>query len=251
MFNTFKSSFEFGKKLSVPSKTWTGTTTGLQLNYLNAPISGNTWIDASGNNRNGTVYKIGTGSAPYTSAKGGGLTFGPSVNTNASMLTTSYNLSAPFTIEIVANLNSSSFWATLFGNEVFNSSLGWFAYWGGSTTLQIGSTSRTNSYSVSANTGSTRHFVIVIDNTPSATLYINGSLINPTSTAYSLAPSVASNGLNFGSRHPNDGSSNVPTDSATGTYYQMRVYNIALNSTQVTNNYNAVKSSVSGGYGLP
>lgn len=224
--------------------TWTGTTTGLQINYLNAPASGTTWVDESGNSRNGTIYKIGTGSATYTSNNNGGLTFGPSVNANAAMLAnTSYNLSVPFSIEIIANLTSSNYWASLFGNDSYSASLGWFGYWGSSSMLQVGSTSRTNVYNVAASTGAIRQFIVTVDATPSLKLYINGTLQTPTSTGYNLTPSVASTGLNFGSRHPNAGTSGTPNDCATGTYYQLRAYNIALSQSQVTDNYNAVKTT--------
>ena len=222
---------------------WTGTTTGLQINYLNAPTSGSTWIDESGNSRNGTVYTIGTGSGTYASGNNGGLTFGPSNNTNAAMLAnTSYNLSVPFSIEVVANISASSFWASLWGNENYNSSLGWIAYWTGSSTLNVGSTSRSNQYTINASTGAIRQFIVTVDATPSANLYINGVLQTPAATGYTIAPSAATSGLNFGSRHPNAGTTGTPNDCANGTYYQMRAYNIALNQTQVTANYNAIKT---------
>lgn len=222
---------------------WTGTTTGLVLNYLNAPLSGNTWTDASGNGRDGTIYTIGTGSKTYSSTNNGGLTLGPSSTINAAMLSSTYNVNAPFSIEVVANITASTFWATLFGAENYNGSLGWFAYWQSSSVMYVGSTSRTNMYSVTANTGSIRQFVVTIDTTPSAKLYINGVLQTPSSSSYGLAPSPATGGLNFGSRHPNAGTANVPNDCATGTYYQMRAYNIALDQSQVTANYNAVKAT--------
>lgn len=223
---------------------WTGTTTGLQINYLNAPFAGSTWADESGNNRNGTIYTIGTGSGTYASGNKGGLTFGPSNNTNAAMLAnTSYNLSVPFSIEVVANIAASSFWAALWGNENYNASTGWFAYWSGSGSLTVGSPSRTNIYSITASTGSIRQFIVTVDATPSVNLYVNGALQTPLSSGYTLAPSAASSGLNFGSRHPNAGTTGTPNDCANGTYYQMRAYNIALNQSQVTANYNAIKST--------
>jgi hypothetical protein len=156
---------------------------------------------------------------------------------------TSYNLSVPFSIEVIANITANSFWATLFGNEVYNSGTGWFAYWGGSGSLTIGSPSRTNIYSVSASTGNIRQFIITVDATPSAKLYINGTLQNAISTGYTVAPSAAASGLNFASRHPNAGNAGTPNDCAPGTYYQMRAYNIALSQAQVTANYNAVKTT--------
>lgn len=225
--------------------TWTGTTTGLQLNLLNAPLSGTTWVDATGNGNNGTVRKLGTGTATYTSSKNGGLTFANDINTNTAMVSTGYNLTVPFTIEVIANITALSQWATLWGNENYNSGTGWFAYWSNSAAFYISSasTTRANLYSgITCNLGSIRQFICVVDNTPSASFYINGTLQSPAAAGYTIAPSAASNGLNFGSRHPNAGTSNTPNDCAIGTYYQMRAYNIALNQSQVTANYNAVKT---------
>lgn len=224
--------------------TWTGTTTGLQINYLNAPNSGTTWLDASGNGRDGTIYKVGTGTSTYSSGNNGGIITGPSNNTNTSMVAnTSYNLSVPFTVEVIANIAASSFWCSLFGNEYYSSNLGWFGYWNSSTTLLIGSPGQLNSYNVTTNTGTIRQFIVTVDATPNLNLYINGTLQTPSSTGYTSAPSVASSGLNFGSRHPNTGDIGTPTDCANGTYYQMRAYDIALSQSQVTNNYDAVKST--------
>lgn len=228
----------------VVPNVWTGTTTGLQLNYLNAPATGSTWTDASGNGYNGTVYTAGTGSSTYTTGNNGGLTLGPSNLTNQAMIAnTSYNLSVPFSVEVIANVTATSFWSVLWGNESYNAGNGWFAYWSNSTVLVIGSTSRTNSYSITANASAIRQFIVTVDATPSLKLYINGTLQTPSTTGYTLAPTAASNGLNFASRHPNGGASATPTDCATGTYYQMRAYNIALSQAQVTANYNAVKTT--------
>jgi hypothetical protein len=234
-----------GVTIPYPSNNvWTGTTTGLQLNYLNAPSTGSTWRDESGNGLNASVYTAGTGSSTYVSSNNGGLTLGPSNITNMAMVAnTGYNLSVPFSVEVIANITASSFWATLFGNENYNSALGWFAYWTSSTSITIGSTSRTNIYTVTANASAIRQFIITVDATPTLNFYINGTLQIPVSTGYTVAPSTSTSGLNFASRHPNGGTTGTPNDCAPGTYYQMRAYNIALSQSQVTANYNAVKTT--------
>lgn len=229
---------------AVTPNSWTGTTTGLQINYLNAPSSGTTWTDESGNGRNGTVYTTGAGASTYTTNRNGGLNFGPANITNMAMLAnTSYNLSVPFTIEVIANIVAPQYWATLWGNENYNSGTGWFAYWTGSTSLTIGSPSRANIYTVNATSGGIKQYTVTVDATPSLNLYINGTLQTPISTGYTVAPSASTTGLNFGSRHPNAGNTGTPNDCAPGTYYQMRAYNIALNQSQVTANYDAVKTT--------
>ena len=222
---------------------WTGTTTGLQLNLLNAPLTGTTWRDESGNGNNGTVLTAGTGSSTYSSSSNGGLTFASGGSTNAAMITTNYNLVNGGSVEVVANFTPSTFPAYVFGNDVVNSGLGWWAYFFSSTVFKVGSVSRENLFTLTANTGSTRQFTFVFNNTPSIDFYVNSTLQSPFSSSYGLAPSPATNGIYFNSRHPADGSTNVPTETGTGTYYQMRVYSTSLNQTQVTANYNAIKTT--------
>jgi len=225
------------------SNQWTGTTTGLELNLLNAPAAGTTWYDVSGYGRNGTVRTFGTGSSTYSSGSNGGLTFAAGGSTNAAMITTNYNMVNGATVEVVANFTPSTFPAYVFGNDVVNSGLGWWAYFYSSTIFKVGSVSRENLFTITANTGATRQFTFVFNTTPSIDFYINGALQSPFSSSYGLAPSPATNGIYFNSHHPADGSTNVPTDTGTGTYYQMRVYSTSLNQTQVTNNYNAIKTT--------
>lgn len=229
----------------VTPNTWTGTTSNLQINYLNAPATGSTWTDASGNGRNGTVYTAGTGAATYTTNKNGGLNLGPTSTTNMAMVAnTSYNLTVPFSVEVIADINAPNYWATLWGNENYNSGIGWFAYWQGSTNLSIGNSTRYNTYSVAAQGAGIRQFIVTADYlTATLKLYINGTLQSPTTAGYTTIPSQSASGMNFGSRHPNAGTTGTPYDCAPGTYYQMRVYNAELTQTQVTNNYNAVKTT--------
>jgi len=227
------------------NNVWTGTTTGLQLNLLNAPNSGTTWRDASGNGNNGTVRTAGTGSATYSSGSNGGLTLASGGSTNAAMVSTAYNMANNSTIEVVANITSTSFPAYIFGNENQSTSAGWWAYFFSSTVFKVGSTTRENIFLLTANTGSTRQFTFVFNSgsPPSIDFYINGSLQFPNSTSYGLAPSAATTGLNFNSNHPSAGTSNTPNDTGTGTFYQMRAYNTALNQSQVTANYDAIKTT--------
>lgn len=225
------------------NNVWTGTTTGLQMNLLNAPNTGTTWRDDSGNGNNGTVRTAGTGSSTYSSGSNGGLTFASGGSTNAAYVTTNLNMASGWTIEVVANFTPSSFPAYIFGNDFVNGGQGWWAYFYSSTIVRVGSVSRENLFTVTANTGATRQFTMVFNTTPSIDFYINGTLQSAFSTSYGLAPTPATNGIYFNGRHPNDGSTNVPTETGTGTYYQMRAYNTALTSTQVTANYNAIKTT--------
>ena len=227
-----------------PNKNaWTGYSTGLVMNLLNAPQTNGAWLDASGQRNNGTILKVGTGSATYSSGSNGGLTFASGGSTNTAMITTNLNMANGYTVEVVANFTPSTFPAYVFGNDVVNSGLGWWAYFYSSTVFKVGSVSRENLFTLTANTGATRQFTFVFNTTPSIDFYVNGTLQSATSSSYGLAPSPATNGIYFNGRHPNDGSTNVPTDTGTGTYYQMRVYNNSLNQTQVTANYNAIKTT--------
>jgi hypothetical protein len=138
-------------------------------------------------------------------------------------------------------LNPSSFWATLWGNETWNATKGYIAYLGSSSTMNFGSPSGQTAITVSGiNTVHIWDFVV---NGTSYTLYKDGVSI---STGTFTAPSggLSTNGLYFGARHSNAGTSF--TDACPGTYYSMRVYNRALSADEITTNFTVLR----GNYGL-
>ena len=252
MFSTFSSSFAYGRHTSAvvaaADKTWTGITAGLQFHLLNAPIT-KTWTDISGNGRNATLQ----GSPTYVSSNGGGIRLNNITYGGTDYVSVPYNISSStFTVEMVASFNPTSTWATIWGNEIYNSSSGYIAYLSSATSMYYGSMGGGASYSLTSSSA-IRHWVWTVSGT-AVKIYLNGtnvatgSVINQTN--------FANNNFYFGARHNNDGTGATDKLNNTSTasqpiFYQLRVYNTALSSTDVTTNYGAVKSSVTGGYGLP
>ncbi|MEI8142553.1 MAG: LamG-like jellyroll fold domain-containing protein [Chitinophagia bacterium] len=205
---------------------------GLVANFINPPSSGTTWTDASGNGNNATL----NGSPTYTSANGGGYT-----TSSSSYISTNYNLGSSYTISLASSFNPTSYWATLWGNESWNAGKGYIAYLLSNSSMNLGSSSGLASISV---TGiNSIHIWDFVASGTSYTLYKDGVSV---STGTYTAPSggVSTNGLYFGARHGNDGTSY--TDALPGTYYSMRVYNRALSADEINTNFSVLR----GNYGL-
>jgi hypothetical protein len=238
----------------VAAKTWTGVTAGLVFDLLNAPSSGTSWTDASGNGYNATLQ----GTPTYTASNGGGIILNNSTASGGTdYISVPYNISSGnFTVEIVASFNPTSTWATVWGNEVYTNNQGFYAYMGSSTGITYGApSSNIMAYTISAS-NSIRHWVFTYapTGTNNASIYLNGSILTQSNLSNQTA--FATSNFFFGARHNNNGTG--ATDKMNNSnslyypvFYQMRVYNTTLTSANVTTNYNAVKSSVSGGYGLP
>lgn len=233
----------------ISAPVWSGTTSSLVLNLWTAPTTGTTWTDASGNGYDGTLRKVGTGTATYTATNGGGITLGPSNATNMANIGTNYQLpTTNWSVEMVVDTQPTGIWAGLFGSDSYLSGYGHLALWTASTGngFTVGSINLRNVYSVTniPYTGLKHVVVTVASNT--LKLYVNGTLITPATTGYTSSPATAGATLQFGSRHPNAGTANTPFDATPGTYYQMRVYSKALSQSEVTANYTASKVTTSG-----
>lgn len=220
---------------------------GLQFYLQTAPSSGAVWTDASGNGKNATI----NGSYSYVSNNGGGIKLNNTDYNGTGYISVPYNISGTTsTIEIVASFNPTSHWATIWGNEAYSFSKGYFAYMGTSTDLIWGSpTSSTTTATITAS-NSIRHWVFVINGT-SKSLYLNGSLLGSTVTLSNPSGGYATGDFYFGARHTNVGTGasdklNSSVSANQPVFYQMRVYNTALNSSEVTTNFNEIKTT----YGL-
>jgi hypothetical protein len=92
---------------------------------------------------------------------------------------------------------------------------------------------------------SIRHWTFVINGT-SHSLYLNGTQTGTTQTR-ATGLFVTTEFL-FGARHTNAGTGatdkmNNSTVANQPVFYQMRVYNKALSGSEITQNYNAIKST--------
>jgi hypothetical protein len=152
------------------------------------------------------------------------------------------------TVEIVASFNPTSTWATIWGNDSYSANRGYYAYMPNSTTISWGKPQSTATNTITAS-NSIRHWVFVI-NGSSQLLYLNGTQSGTTATIPAQTLFATSEFL-FGARHTNGGTGatdkmNNSNSALYPVFYQMRVYNRALSGSEVSTNFNAIKST----YGL-
>lgn len=219
-------------------------TSGLVFNLQTAPSSGTTWTDTSGNGYNATLQ----GTPTYVSNNGGGIRLNNTTYGGTDYISVPYNISSTTsTIEIVASFNPTSNWATIWGNEAYSFSRGYFAYMANASTITWGSPTANTTNSTITASNAIRHWIFVINGT-SKSLYLNGSQLGTTATLANPSGGYATNNFYFGSRHTNAGTGatdklNNSNSSNYPVFYQMRVYNRALSAAEVTQNYNAIKST--------
>jgi len=220
-------------------------TSGLQFNLQTAPTSGTTWTDSSGNGRNATLV----GSPSYVSNNGGGIRLNNADNNGTDYISVPYNIvSNTVTVEVVASFNPTSFWGSIWGNEIFDTIGGYVAYVDGSTNISYGIPNGETTVTIT-NSNAIRQWIFVINSTQ-ASLFLNGSQVGTTGTIGNQTL-FATGGFYFGARHGNDGTGfgdtmNNSNSANYPVFYQMRVYNKALSGAEITQNYNAVK----GTYGI-
>jgi hypothetical protein len=220
-------------------------TSGLQFNLQTAPTSGTTWTDSSGNSRNATLV----GSPSYVSNNGGGIRLNNADGNGTDYISVPYNIASnTVTVEVVASFNPTSFWGSIWGNEIYDTNGGYVAYMDNSTNLYYGIPNNETTVTIT-DSNAIRHWIFVINGTQ-ASLFLNGSQIGTTATI-SNQTIFATGDFYFGARHNNNGISFVDTINNSNSadypvFYQMRVYNRALSGAEITQNYNAVK----GTYGI-
>ena len=217
---------------------------GLAFNLYTAPSAGTTWTDASGNNLNATL----NGSTTYLSNNGGGIRLNNTSYTGNAYISLPYNITGgTITVEVVASFNPTTTWATIWANENYNANSGFMAYMSSSTNIQFGRPNAISSQTITAS-DSIRHWVFVISGTTQS-LYLNNSLVG--NNTVQAQTSFATGNFYFGARHQNGGSNftdvlNNSNVASQPVFYQMRLYNRALSTGEISTNFNSVK----GLYGL-
>jgi hypothetical protein len=221
-------------------------TSGLQFNLATAPSSGSTWTDSSGNGRNATLV----GSPSYVSINGGGIRLNNPDNNGTDYISVPYNIASnTVTVEVIASFNPTSFWGSIWGNEIFDTGGGYLAYMDGSTNISYGIPYGETAVTITES-NTVRQWIFVINGTQGS-LFLNGSQVGTTDTT-SNQTLFATDNFYFGARHNNNGigfggdTMNNSDSALYPVFYQMRVYNKALSGAEITQNYNAVK----GTYGL-
>ena len=221
-------------------------TSGLQFNLATAPSSGSTWTDSSGNGRNATLV----GSPSYVSINGGGIRLNNPDNSGTDYISVPYNIASnTVTVEVIASFNPTSFWGSIWGNEIFDTGGGYVAYMDGSTNISYGIPYGETTVTITES-NTVRQWIFVINGTQ-VSIFLNGSQVGTTDTIGNQTL-FATDGFYFGARHNNNGigfggdTMNNSDSALYPVFYQMRVYNKALSGAEITQNYNAVK----GTYGL-
>jgi hypothetical protein len=218
---------------------------GLMFNLQTAPSSGTTWTDTSGNGRNATLQ----GTPSYTGSYGGGIKLNNANYTGTDYISVPYNISSStVTVEVIASFNPTSNWATIWGNEAYSFGRGYMAFMTTSTGISYGRPNVPTQETITAS-NAVRQWIFVINGTQHS-LYLNGSQVGTTDTIAAQTSFVTTEFL-FGARHTNVGTGatdkmNNTNSSLQPVFYQMRVYNRALSGTEVTQNFNAIRST----YGL-
>ena len=213
---------------------------GGQFNLQTAPTSGTTWTDVQGN-YDATLH----GSTTYVSNNGGGIRLNNDDLNGTGYISVPYNITSnTVTVEVVASFNPTSFWSSIWGNEIYDTNSGYLAYLNSSTEISYGIPNSETTESITAS-NDIRHWAFVIDGTQ-VSLFLNGSQIGTTDTIGNQTL-FATNGLYFGARHGNNGTGFGDTinNSNSANYpviYEMRLYNRALSASEVTQNYDSIKS---------
>jgi hypothetical protein len=217
---------------------------GLQVNLASAPSSGSTWTDTSGNGRSATLQ----GTPSYISSSGGGIRLNNASYTGTDYISVPYNIaSSTVTIEVIASFNPTSHWATIWGNEAYNAGRGYMAFMTTSTSISYGRPNVPTTETITAS-NAIRQWIFVINGTQHS-LYLNGTQVGTTDTV-AVQTLFQTTEFYFGARHTNTGVG--PADRMNNSnaalypvFYQMRIYNKALSGAEITQNYNAVKTTYS------
>jgi hypothetical protein len=192
-----------------------------------------------------TVYNLAGGSS-IGATKSSGVTYNSTapatfLSTASNYLISDYTLASgtSFTVSMWFKRVDSTYWVSLFGNEVWNSGTGYVARLESSTLITFSRAtdligiSYDNAALVSANYN---HYVFVKNTSGTDSfIYLNGvQVANGSINNVSISKPFV-----FNTRYTNDGSS--LTDSRGSQFSHIAVYSRALSATEVKQIYNATK----------
>lgn len=209
-------------------------------NSKSYPGTGGTWYDLSGYNNHATVY----GSSVYSTDDGGKFDFGDvsqtsqyiSLNTNAPQST-----GVTWTMEYWMKPISSGgkYWCSMAASNADNN---YFLMAQGADVLSKFSAS---GVSVSYSSGELLNFTIVRNGSDTGTFYKNGVTLG-TSSLITVINGVATGGWILNQEQDTVGGGFDSGQNYRGAFMGVKLYNRALSSTEISQNYNAMK----GRYGL-
>lgn len=228
-------------------------TNGLQMhldagNASSYSGTGATWTDLSGNANHGTLY----GAPVYTSGTTGNFTFTGGSSSGTQSVGTPVLLGATnFTINMIVNLSSPqvSYWTALWGDDFYNSNKGFWAVFTGNTSGVLFDSAAYYNTSNTVSASDPRNQIVSYDftlqNSINAVVYINGILIKSFNINMGNAVTASGLGLYLMTRHKNDNSGFE--NWMAGKLYSVKVYNRTLSQSEITQNYNNIKTR----YSLP
>lgn len=155
------------------------------------------------------------------------------------------SLGADWTIELIADMQPTDFWATIWGNEVWNDGLGHLAYLNSPTYLNVGSPNSANEYVLAEPVSVKSYWVFTHSDGGGINVYRNGVYLPPNASSYNQPSGIAPNTLLWGARHNNDGTGANDTIGS-ANYYYTNVQSIAQNAEWVAASYENLR----GPYGI-
>lgn len=156
------------------------------------------------------------------------------------------SLGTDWTVELIADMYPTKFWATIWGNESWTAGLGHLAFLNSTTYLNVGAPNAYNEYVLAQDVAVKSHWVFTHSNGGGINVYRNGVLLTPNATGYNQPSGTAPNTLLWGARHNNDGTGATDTIGS-ANYYYYDVQSQAQTAEQIAANYANLKTS----YGLP
>ena len=199
--------------------------------------SGSTVTNIAFNGATASTKTAGVGLSVYASSPS---TFSASAG---NYINANYTLSSgtAFTLSMWYKRTSSTYWTVLFGNEFWNSSQGFIARLESPGTLirfSAGGDFTGISYDNAALISSNFNHYTFVKNTSGTNsfIYVNGVQV----ASGSITNATISKSLLINSRYSNDGAS-PGTDSQSGEFSNVLVYERALSFQEVLQNYNATK----------
>lgn len=154
------------------------------------------------------------------------------------------SLGTSWSVEVIGEFYPSQYWATIWGNEVWNSGTGHLAYFTGSTNLVVGRPNAQFEYTMTQPISTRAYWVFTHTDGGGIDVYRNGTLLTPYTSNYTQ-PTPANNTLIWGARHGNDGTGT--TDPCPGNYLYTNIVASALSPATITSNF----SMLQGTYSIP
>lgn len=212
--------------------------TGLVLhldsaNIKSYPGTGTSWYDLSGNNNTGTLVN----GAVYNSSNNGNFVL-DGVN---DYIDTNYTMPVSnFTVSVVFKRVGGTYWAGMWGSEIWNSASGYISYFGGANSLSFGRgggsviTTNPQNYCTITNFN---FYTFTCDSSSNCQIFINS--VRATTGTISLSSTIPKSIL-IGCRHTNDGSGTADFGGGNQTSL-FQVYNKVLSATEITQNFNTIR----------